>query len=57
MDLLPQSNREETLFLIEHLQKGAISMSIDDNKALVRRYFEALSGKDKATAVVTLRVG
>ena len=27
-------------------------MSTEDNKTFIRRYFEALSGKDKATAVV-----
>jgi len=27
-------------------------MSTENNKTLIRRYFEALSGKDKATAVV-----
>ncbi len=27
-------------------------MSIEDNKAFIRRYFEAISGTDKATAVV-----
>ena len=27
-------------------------MSTEDNKTFIRRYFEAISGKDKATAVV-----
>ncbi len=27
-------------------------MSADDNKALIRRYFDAISGKDKPAAVL-----
>jgi predicted ester cyclase len=40
MEMLPHATREDMLLVSEHAEKGAHHMSTEENKAIVRRFFE-----------------